>query len=74
VWAQDDITVVNHGDAWQIKRDQHIAFGFGLKYRLGHEIDNVFDLKTGEQRWYPIPGYDLKTPVTWSVLPKKTNA
>jgi len=72
VWTQDGITVANHGEAWQIRRDQHIALGFGLKYRLGHEIDNVFDLSTGEQRWYPIPGYDLKAPVSWSILPSRS--
>lgn len=38
-----------------------------LNVRVGYEIDNVF--RDGVQQWYPIPGYDLRAPLTYSVLP-----
>ena len=38
-----------------------------VEARIGYEIDNLWN--GAEQAWYPIPGYELKAPLTRSVLP-----
>lgn len=43
--------------------------GFGLKSRQGFEVDNVFCGPGNSQAWYPIDGYELKAPASWSTLP-----
>ena len=40
-----------------------------LKIDIGFEIDNIWVESNDEQSWYPIPGYDLRAPVVWYVLP-----
>lgn len=37
--------------------------------RVGYEISNLWRESDGAQLWFPIPGADLRAPVTWSVLP-----
>ena len=67
-WVGDGVTVRRNGSAWQIvAKDKWLGF-IPVKVRIGFEIDNVFTDK-GEQAWYPLPGYDLRAPVTWSVIP-----
>lgn len=62
------VKVYNSGDAWLIKAKRKIGF-FYLNYRVGFETDNVFSGPLAPQMWYPIPGYELLAPVTWSILP-----
>lgn len=38
-----------------------------VEARIGYEIDNLWN--GTEQAWYPIPGHELRAPLTWSVLP-----
>lgn len=66
-WSAGGVTVLHCGTAWQLKSFKKLVAGFGLKTRIGYEIDNVF--KNGVQQWYPIPDHDLRAPLTWSVLP-----
>ena len=42
-----------------------------VEARIGYEIDNLWN--GAEQAWYPIPGYELKAPLTWSVLPGRSS-
>lgn len=61
------VTVLRCGDAWQLTAFKRIVGRFGLHVRVGYEIDNVF--RDGVQQWYPIPGFELRAPLTYSVLP-----
>ena len=45
-----------------------------FRSRKGYEIDNVFSGDYTPQMWFPIPGYQLRAPVTWSVLPGKAQS
>ncbi|QMV74135.1 hypothetical protein HS961_15525 [Comamonas piscis] len=69
VWRNGDDTIQLRrcGDAWQLTAFRPLLGRFGLNVRVGYEIDNVF--RDGVQQWYPIPGYDLRAPLTYSVLP-----
>lgn len=71
VSADGTVKVFQNGNAWLI-----VAKGTWLgiiptKMRLGYEIDNVLIEVDGKptQGWIPLPGYELRAPVTWSVLP-----
>lgn len=55
--------------AWLVKSSTHIIGSLYLNSRKGYEIDNVFSGDYTAQMWFPIPGYQLRAPVTWSVLP-----
>ncbi|WP_313329471.1 hypothetical protein [Comamonas sp.] len=69
VWrnADDTIQLRRCGEAWQLTAFRPLIGRFGLNVRVGYEIDNVF--RDGVQQWYPIPGFDLRAPLTYSVLP-----
>lgn len=67
IWSANGVTVLKCGDAWQVTAFKKLIGNFGLKIRIGYEIDNVF--KDGVQQWYPIKGHELKAPITWSILP-----
>lgn len=56
------------GDAFLLKATTGLIPGVYLKTRIGFEVDNVVT-PTGVQGWYPAPGFELRAPVTWSVLP-----
>lgn len=64
------VKVYRCGDAWQLNATRKMFGRLSVKTRIGYEITNLWREETGLQAWYPIPGYDLKAPVTWSVLPK----
>ena len=38
--------------------------------RGGYEIDNIWVESSNEQAWYPIPGYELRAPLTWPSIPQ----
>ena len=63
------VTVVRSGGAWLVKVTRKLVGKLSLKTRVGFEVDNVFSGPLAPQMWYPIPGHDLRAPVTWSVLP-----
>ena len=69
-WTTSGVTVRENNGAWQIvAQDKWLGF-IQVKVRVGYEIDNVVR-DDGTQLWYPIPGAELRAPVTWSVLPGK---
>lgn len=69
-WTASGATVRENNGAWQIvAQDKWLGF-IPVKVRVGYEIDNVVR-DDGTQLWYPIPGAELRAPVTWSVLPGK---
>lgn len=69
VYQGDGYVVCHHEGAWElygtVKRWGCIPF----KVRVGYEIDNVIDVETLKPLWVPLAGYELRAPVTWSVLP-----
>lgn len=68
VWRGNGSTVYRCGDAWQvIAQDKFLFIPFVV--RVGYEISNLWRESDGAQLWFPIPGADLRAPVTWSVLP-----
>lgn len=62
------VKVLRSGDAWQLIATRKLIGPLVLHIRVGYEIDNVVR-EDGTQLWYPVPGADLRAPVTWSVLP-----
>lgn len=63
------VKVYRCGDAWQVNATRKLFGRLSVKTRIGYEITNVWREESGLQAWYPIAGYALKAPVTWSVLP-----
>ena len=63
-----NVVVVKMGDAFLLTATEKIFPGLYLKTRIGFEVDNVIT-PSGAQGWYPAPGFELRAPVTWSVLP-----
>lgn len=68
-WASDGVTVRRRGDVWQVKGTRKLLGKLRLKFDFGFELGNLFS-DNGTQLWYPIPGHDLRAPVTWSILPR----
>lgn len=67
------VTVCRSGDAWLIKVRRRVLGKLYIATRVGFEVDNVFQSVEGRppaQVWYPLPGVELRAPVTWSVLPQ----
>ncbi len=69
VWRGNGVTVRRCGDAWQIVAAWKLLGLVPMVTRIGYELDNVWVERTGEQAWYPLPGFELRATVTWSVLP-----
>ena len=72
--GKDSAVVWRCGNAWLVKSSTHIVGSLYLNSRKGYEIDNVFSGDYTPQMWFPIPGYQLRAPVTWSVLPGKAQS
>lgn len=68
VWRGNGSTVYRCGDAWQVIAQDKLLF-IPVVVRIGYEISNLWRESDGAQLWFPIPGADLRAPVTWSVLP-----
>lgn len=66
-----EVQAVKSGKAWIINFKKKIIGNYGIKGRMGFEVDNVFGGVYAPQLWYPIPGYELRGPVTRSFLPGK---
>ena len=71
--ADGAVVLIRCGQAWQLKAERRLVGRLGLKTRVGYEIDNIWRESDGAQCWYPIPGYELRAPLTWSVLPGKVS-
>ena len=70
VWDRNDTVVYQCCDAWQIIHNKKIIGRLWWQTRIGYELDNVWNRNSRLQCQYPIEGYDLKAPVTWSNLPR----
>jgi hypothetical protein len=68
IYEANGVEVWNVQGAWLLKFTKRVAF-LKLNYRVGYEIDNTWSRKYDTQAWFPIKGYTLKAPVTWSVKP-----
>lgn len=55
--------------AWLIKTSTRLIGPLCINARAGYEIDNVFSGDYTPQMWWPVPGYELRAPVTSSTLP-----
>ncbi|ODT38034.1 MAG: hypothetical protein ABS55_01710 [Lautropia sp. SCN 70-15] len=55
--------------AWLVKTSFRLVGDLAINTRRGYEIDNVFSGDYTPQMWFPVPGYELKAPVTWSTVP-----
>jgi hypothetical protein len=60
--------------AWIVKSSTHLVGPLYLNSRKGYEVDNVFSGDYSPQMWWPIEGYALRAPVTWSVLPGRAQS
>ena len=73
VWTGEQgnttVTVCRSGGAWLIKSRRKVLGKLHIKTRVGFEVDNVFSGVYDPQMWYPLPGVELRAPVTWSVMP-----
>lgn len=66
---QNGFKVRRLGTAWQLEGNI-LLWGFiPARIRVGYEITNVVR-DDGTQLWYPIDGYELRAPLTWSILPR----
>ena len=70
VWKNEGVTVRKLGNAWQLEATDKVLGFIPVKIRIGYEITNVVN-DDGVQFWYPISGYELRAPLTWSVIPGK---
>ena len=62
-WQADGVEVYRCGQAWLIN-----AKRFLVPIHIGYEIDNLWRAEDDVQLWYPIPGHDLRAPLTWSLF------
>lgn len=69
IWRKNGVTVYNCGDAWQVIAYDKFLGIIPLAVRIGYEISNLWIESSNAQAWYPVTGYPLKAPVTWSVIP-----
>lgn len=65
------VKAVRISGAWIIVASKKLIGSIHLNTRIGFEVDNVMGGLYAPQSWYPAPGYTLKGPVTWSVLPSR---
>lgn len=55
--------------AWIIVSSKKLIGKLNINVRVGFEVDNIMCGHYSPQAWFPIPGFDLKAPVTWSKMP-----
>lgn len=63
------VVVVRADRSWIVKASFHLLGSLHWNTRVGYEVDNVFSGDDKPQMWFPIKGYELRAPVTWSILP-----
>ena len=64
-----DVKVFCASGAWLLLSTEPWYLGLRIARRIGFEIDNIFGGDDTPRRWFPIKGYELRAPVTSSVLP-----
>lgn len=73
IWRGSDgkcsVIVWHASGAWLVKTSTKLVGKLHLNGRHGYEVDNVFSGDYTPQMWWPIDGYALRAPVTWSTLP-----
>lgn len=68
-WHANGVSVYECDGAWQmIAQDKWLGF-IPVTVRIGYEISNVWRESDGAQLWFPIPGHELRAPITWSIRP-----
>ena len=65
-------TIYNIDDAWEVLVKKKIFGKLCVDIRIGFEIDNIFNIGTKVQTWFPINGHDLRAPAVWSSVPTFT--
>lgn len=65
-WEDDRLCA---SGAWLLLSTEPWYLGLRIARRIGFEIDNIFGGDDTPRRWFPIKGYELRAPVTSSVLP-----
>lgn len=70
IYKGEGVTVYNSGPAWMILVKKRLIGKLVWETRLGFEIDNLWSETANAQAWYPIPGAQLKAPVTNSSIPQ----
>ena len=63
------VKVTRSGSSWIIVTRKALLGKLSLHGRLGFEIDNVLQTN-GCPSWFPLDGYELRAPVTWSIRPR----
>jgi hypothetical protein len=71
IWESNGVKVYECSGAWEIIAKDKWLGVIPVKVRVGFEIDNVWRSSDNTQNWYPLPGYEQRAPVTWSVIPSK---
>ena len=71
VWKGENTLLLHSGDAWQLYHFKPWFGKWGLLTEIGHEISNVWNFKYDAQGHYPIPGYELRGPLSCTALPHK---
>lgn len=69
IWTSDTATVYECEGVWQLVAKDRLLGIIPIAIRIGYELSNLWNGE--EQAWYPIPGYELKAPLTWSIIPFK---
>lgn len=64
------IHVCKSGKSWILLYERKLIGKIWLESRMGFECDNVFSGDYSPQMWYPIDGFELKAPCTWSTRPR----
>lgn len=70
IWRGDGVVVYNSGPSWIIVVKTKLIGKLVWETRIGFEIDNLWSEKANQQAWYPIPGTQLRAPVTNSSIPQ----
>lgn len=72
-WESGGIKVSCADGAWIISGKTKLLGFIPASIRFGFEVDNIFGKYPGtdyfRQFWFPIEGFELKAPATWSVRP-----
>ena len=68
------VDVINSGAAWIVNAKRKVLGKLWISYRCGFEVDivyqrSIFDGNSIVQAWFPVPGYELRAPVTWAIVP-----
>lgn len=69
VYENNGVRVTNSGSVWMIVVKTKLIGKLNWQTRLGYEVDNLWSKSQNIQGWYPIPGYELRAPVTNSSIP-----